>query len=75
MEGTNTCPCTCSCSLDIPAAPKLLGELCGLAVAEQVVELSQLPTMMEPVESADPKRKYVGAALKQIKVRLGWFET
>ncbi len=71
MEGTNTCPCTCSCSLDIPAAPKLLGELCGLAVAEQVVELSQLPTMMEPVESAEPKRKYVAAALKHIKVRLG----
>jgi hypothetical protein len=58
-----------ACSLDVPLAPKLLGQLVGLAVAEGLLGLEALPELCKPIEPAEPRRALAAAALHWLKVR------
>jgi hypothetical protein len=59
-------------ALDVPKAPALLGGLLGAALgaglgpdapAEPALSLSDLTALVEPIESAEPRRALVAAAL------------
>lgn len=54
------------CSLDTPSAPRLLGRLLGSSVA--LVGLEAVLKPAKAVESAEPRRNFVAAALLAIKV-------
>ena len=55
------------CSLDYPSAPKLLGRLLGAAVASGHLGLEEVVRQAGPVESAEPRRTFVAAALEAVQ--------
>ena len=55
-------------SLDVPAAPRLLGQLLGAAVTQAALPLAQLPELCAAIESAEPKRDLAAHTLKFIQV-------
>ena len=55
-------------SLDVPAAPRLLGQLLGAAVAQGALPLAQLLELCAVIESAEPKRDLAAHTLKTIQV-------
>lgn len=54
-------------ALDIPAAPRLLGRLLGAAAAGGLLGLDWAAKAVSNVESAEPRRGYVAAALKAVQ--------
>jgi translation initiation factor 4G len=67
-------------ALDVPKAPALLGGLLGAALgaglgpdapAEPALSLSDLTALVEPIESAEPRRALVAAALSAAAAALG----
>ncbi|PRW56412.1 eukaryotic initiation factor [Chlorella sorokiniana] len=53
-------------ALDVPAAPKLLGRLLGSAAASGLLGLDWVTKAAKHVESAEPRRAYVAAALHAV---------
>lgn len=58
-------------SLDVPAAPQLLGGFFGKAVSGGAAVLDVLPDMLEGDYGAGPKRAFTAAALKTLQAKLG----
>lgn len=54
--------------LDVPKAPKLLGSLVGLAIAEGAVPAGKLVDVYEKVEDTETRRRGVAEALLYVKV-------
>ncbi len=53
----------------MPKAPKLLGSLVGLAIAEGAVPAGKLVELYEKVEDTETRRRGVAEALRYVKVR------
>ncbi|EIE25379.1 hypothetical protein COCSUDRAFT_46693 [Coccomyxa subellipsoidea C-169] len=58
-------------ALDVPKAPKLLGSLVGLAVAEGAVPAGKLVELYEKVEDTETRRRGVAEALRYVKGKVG----
>lgn len=58
-------------SLDVPKAPKLLGDLVGHAVTEKALDLDVLPGLCSQSESAEPRRDFAAATFSYIKDKAG----
>lgn len=54
-------------ALDIPSAPRLLGRLLGAAAASGLLGLDVVAAQATPVESAEPRRVFVAAALAAVQ--------
>ena len=57
-------------SLDVPAAPRVLGRVVGLGAGQGLFELSEAGNQAKEVEGAEPRRNFVAAALlgyKEVK--------
>lgn len=54
-------------ALDIPAAPRLLGRLLGSAAAAGLLGLDVVAQQAGVVESAEPRRNFVAAALQAVQ--------
>lgn len=54
-------------SLDVPKAPKLLGQFAAELSHAGALELSSMPDLLAKVESAEPKRNFSVALLKEVK--------
>lgn len=54
-------------ALDVPAAPRLLGRLLGSAAASGLLGLDWVAKAVGNVESAEPRRAYVAAALRTVQ--------
>ena len=54
-------------ALDVPAAPRLLGRLLGSAAASGLLGLDWVAKAVSKVESAEPRRAYVAAALRTVQ--------
>ena len=68
-RGHNRACCAVLCSLDAPSAPRLLGRLLGSAAASGMLGLDFVAKAGQSVESAEPRRNFVAAALLAVKVR------
>ena len=55
--------------LDVPTAPKLLGGVVGLAVAEGALPAGRVVELYEAVEDTERRRSGAAEALKCLKVR------
>lgn len=53
--------------LDIPSAPKVLGEIMGTSVAKNLVSLPALISLAQGIEGAEARRGLVASALVKIK--------
>jgi hypothetical protein len=58
-------------ALDVPSAPRLLGRLLGSAVAGGLLGLNEVASQVKSVESAEPRRMFVAAALHAVKENAG----
>ncbi|BDA41688.1 Eukaryotic translation initiation factor isoform 4G-1 [Coccomyxa sp. Obi] len=58
-------------ALDVPKAPKLLGSLVGLAIAEGAVPAGKLVEVYEKVEDTETRRRGVAEALLYVKRKVG----
>ena len=56
------------CRMDAPLAPKLIGGIVGLALAEGALPAAVVPELASPIESAEPRRAFVVETLKRFKV-------
>ncbi len=55
-------------SIDVPLAPKLLGQLTGRLHVDGTLGLDTLVDLAGVVEGAEPRRAYAAAALNALKV-------
>lgn len=53
--------------MDVPKAPKLLGQLVGLGIAESAVPAGKLADLYGKVEDTDTRRQGVAEALLYVK--------
>lgn len=58
-------------ALDIPSAPRLLGHLLGSVAAGGLVSLGEVGRQASSIESAEPRRAFVAAALKAVQETSG----
>lgn len=58
-------------SLDIPAAPKVLGRLLGLSSVKGILKVGLVGALAGNVESAEPRRAFVSSCLSAIKEEKG----
>jgi translation initiation factor 4G len=54
-------------SLDVPAAPKILGRVMGCSAARGLLELEIASAQAEAVEAAEPRRAFIASALNAFK--------
>ena len=59
------------CRMDVPKAPKLLGSLVGLGIAENAVPITKLADLYGKVEDTETRRQGVAEALLYVKVSPG----
>jgi translation initiation factor 4G len=59
--------------LDVPAAPKILGDILGAALAKDMLEAAVLGMLAAPeaIEGAEARRGLLAAALQQVKAARG----
>ncbi len=59
--------------LDVPAAPKILGDILGAALAKDMLQAAVLGTLSSPeaIEGAEARRGLLAAALQQVKAARG----
>jgi translation initiation factor 4G len=58
-------------ALDVPAAPRVLGKVMGLAAVHGLLGLDVVAGHAGAVESAEPRRAYVAEALQTVKAVKG----
>lgn len=57
--------------LDIPAAPKVLGRMMGLAISKHLCNVADVDKQASSIEAAEPRRGLIAAALVTIKDAMG----
>ena len=57
--------------MDVPKAPKLLGSLVGLGIAENAVPITKLADLYGKVEDTETRRQGVAEALLYVKASTG----
>ena len=60
-----------SCRMDVPKAPRLLGSLVGLGIAENAVPITKLADLYGKVEDTETRRQGVAEALLYVKASTG----
>ena len=61
--------------MDVPKAPKLLGSLVGLGIAENAVPITKLADLYGKVEDTETRRQGVAEALLYVKASSGTLST
>lgn len=59
------------CSLDFPKATSILGNFVGSAVLRSILQLHELPQLLEGDFSIEPKREFASAVFKRIQLHAG----